>query len=55
MNRKNHRFNVFGKYILVLLLMLGCSGVGFAEDVTFKGPYDDENVLQRDARMALVA
>ena len=32
--------------------MLGCSGVGLAEDATFKGPYDDETVQQRDARMA---
>ena len=52
MTRKTRRFNVFGKNTLVLLLLLGCSGVGFAEEVTFKGPYDDETVQQRDARMA---
>jgi len=26
--------------------------VGFAAEVTFRGPYDDETVQQRDARMA---
>ncbi len=52
MTKKTRRFNGIGKNILVLLLMLGCSGVGFAADVTFKGPYDDETVQQRDARMA---
>ena len=52
MIRKNRRFNVFGKNILILLLTLACGGVGFAAEVTFKGPYDDETVQQRDARMA---
>ena len=52
MTKKTRRFNVFGKNILYLLLILGCSGVGFAAEVTFKGPYDDETVQQRDARMA---
>lgn len=52
MTKKTRRFNVFGKNILNLLLILGCSGVGFAAEVTFKGPYDDETVQQRDARMA---
>ena len=52
MTKKTRRFNVFGKNILILLLILGCSGVGFAAEVTFKGPYDDETVQQRDARMA---
>ena len=52
MTKKTHRFNVFGKNILYLLLILGCSGVGFAAEVTFKPPYDDETVQQRDARLA---
>ena len=52
MTKKTRRFNVFGKNILNLLLILGCSGVGFAAEVTFKAPYDDETVQQRDARMA---
>ncbi len=46
------RFNIFGKNILIPLLILAFSGVGFAAEVTFKGPYDDETVQQRDARMA---
>ena len=55
MTKKTRRFNVFGKNILIPLLILACSGVGSAAEVTFKGPYDDETVQQRDARMALVA
>jgi len=52
MTKQTRPFKVFGKNILALLLMLGCSGVGLAEEATFKGPYDDETVQQRDARMA---
>ena len=52
MTKKTRRLNVFGKNIVTLLLILGCSGVGFAAEVTFKGPYDDETEQQRDARMA---
>ena len=52
MAKKTRRFNVNGKNILVLLLMLGCGGVSHAAEVTFKGPYDDETEQQRDARMA---
>ncbi len=52
MTKKTRRFNVFGKNVLIPLLILGCSGAGFAAEVTFKGPYDDETVQQRDARMA---
>ena len=52
MTQKICRFNIIGKDVLILLLMLGCGGVGVAEEVTFKGPYDDETVQQRDARMA---
>ena len=52
MNKKTRRFNVSCKNILSLLLILGCSGAGFAAEVTFKGPYDDETEQQRDARMA---
>ena len=52
MTKKTRRFNVFGKNILIPLLILACSGVGSAAEVTFKGPYDDETVQQRDARMA---
>ena len=52
MTKKTRRFNVFGKSILIPLLILACSGVGFAAEVAFKGPYDDETVQQRDARMA---
>lgn len=52
MTKKTGRFNFIGKNILILLLMLGWSGMGFAEEVTFKGPYDEETVEQRNARMA---
>ncbi len=52
MTKKTCRFDVIGKNIFILLLMLGCSGAAFAAEVTFKGPYDDETVQQRDARMA---
>ncbi|MGI9201245.1 MAG: alpha-L-fucosidase [Woeseiaceae bacterium] len=46
------RFKGIGKNFFALLLTLGCSTAGFAEEITFKGPYDDETVQQRDARMA---
>jgi alpha-L-fucosidase len=52
MTKKTRQFNVFGKNILIPLLILACSGAGFAAEVTFKGPYDDETMQQRDARMA---
>ena len=52
MTKKTRRFNAFGKNILIPLLILACSGVGSAAEVTFKGPYDDETMQQRDARMA---
>ena len=34
MNNKTRRFNVLGKIILISLLILACSGVGFAAEVT---------------------
>ena len=46
------RFNGFGKNFLALLLMVLCGAAGFAEEIAFKGPYDDETEQQRDARMA---
>jgi alpha-L-fucosidase len=49
---KTRRFNVFCKNMIIPLLILACSGVCFAAEVTFKGPYDDETKQQRDARMA---
>ena len=52
MTKKIRRFNFFGNNIVILLLLFAFSGVGFAAEVDFKGPYDDETLQQRDARMA---
>jgi alpha-L-fucosidase len=52
MTKKARRFGTFSKSILMVLLMLIFSGAVLAADGTFKGPYDDETMSQRDARMA---
>lgn len=52
MSKQTRRFNVSSKYIVSLLLILGCISEGFTEEIAFKGPYDDKIVEQRDARMA---
>jgi len=50
--KKARRFSTASKRILMALLMSAFSGAVLATDGTFKGPYDDETVQQRDARMA---
>jgi len=52
MTKQTSRLKASGKYVPILLLMFAFSGASFAEEVAFKGPYDDETVQQRDARMA---
>jgi len=52
MIKKARRSTVFCKNIVMVLLILAYSGVVFAAEETFKGPYDDETAQQRDARMA---
>ncbi len=52
MTRTTRLLNIIGKYVLNSLLVLTCSGVIFAADVTYKGPYDDETEQQRNERMA---
>ncbi|MEM7432613.1 MAG: alpha-L-fucosidase [Pseudomonadota bacterium] len=52
MTKSSRGFFSTRKYALTALLLLGCSSLGVAEEVAFKGPYEDETAQERDARMA---